>query len=333
MNGKKQSRAGTGTGRFAAGLFAVGINRRAIDRVKRILWGFAGDGLANKLIGYFLLTLIGFVYLYPLFYMVTYSFMNTEDLIDPLVTWIPSGLYLDNFARASAVMDYAATLWENILVSFLPAAIQTAAAAVIGYGFARFRIPGKPILFALVLATFIIPPQITMIPQFLMFRDLGLIGSVFAYLLPAAFGQGFKSGLFILIFYQFFRTIPKALEEAAQLDGAGAYRVFVFIAMPMAVPAVIISFLFSMVWYWNETTLAALYLGDQLKTLPLQLQNFAATYQKLYPVDPNAQTGRSLNEAINMAGTVLNIIPLLIVYFFTQRWFVESIERSGITGE
>jgi multiple sugar transport system permease protein len=308
-------------------------NRWNADRVKRIVWGFQGEGILFKGMVVFFLTLIGFVYLYPLIYMVSYSFMDTDDLINPLITWIPSRLFTDNYARAAAVVDFFGTLWENVYVSFLPALVQTAAAAVIGYGFARFRMRGKPILFALVLATFIIPPQITMIPQFLMFRDLNLIGSVFAYVLPAAFGQGLKSGLFILIFYQFFRSIPKALEEAAQIDGAGALKVFAIICVPMALPAFIISFLFSMVWYWNETTLAALYFGDQLSTLPLQLQKFAATYEKLYPVDPNSQTGRSLNEAINMAGTFLNILPLLIVYFFAQRWFVESIERSGITGE
>ena len=311
----------------------IWVSRGTVDKVKRIVWGLGGEGLVFKLLVYFLLTLIGFVYLYPMFYMVTYSFMDTEDLIDPLVTWIPSGLYWDNFAKAIRVIDFHRTLWQNILVSFLPAAIQTVSAAVIGYGFARFRIPGKPVLFALVLATFIIPPQITMIPQFLMFRELGLIGSIFSYLIPAALGQGFKSGLFILIFYQFFRTIPKALEEAAQIDGAGAFRVFATICVPMAVPAFIISFLFSMVWYWNETTLAALYLDGQLKTLPLQLQNFAAAFQKMFPADPNYQTGQNLNEAILMAGTLLSMIPLLVVYFFTQRWFVESIERTGITGE
>ncbi|WP_274361698.1 carbohydrate ABC transporter permease [Paenibacillus thermotolerans] len=309
------------------------INRRTIDKTKRMLWGFTGEGILYKIAVYFLLSLIGFVYLYPLFYMITYSFMSTEDLINPLITYLPSGFFMDNFSRAAEVMDFLNTLWQNILASFVPAIVQTISAAVIGYGFARFRIPGKSILFALVLITFIIPPQITMIPQFLMFKDLGLIGSIFSYIIPAAMGQGLKSGLFILIFFQFFRSIPKALEEAAQIDGAGAYKIFAVICVPMAVPAFIISFLFSMVWYWNETLLAALYLGDKLTTLPLELQNFAATYQKMFPVDPNAQTGRSLNEAINMAGTFLNIIPLLIVYFFTQRWFVESIERSGITGE
>lgn len=312
---------------------SIAINRRRIDKTKRVLWGFNGEGIVFKIGVYLLLTLIGFVYLYPLFYMITYSFMNTDDLINPLVTYIPSGLFWDNFERAAAVMSYWNTLWKNMAVSFVPALVQTVSAALIGYGFARFRIPGRSLLFALVLTTFIIPPQITMIPQFLMFKDLGMIGSIFSYLVPAALGQGFKSGLFILIFYQFFRAIPRALEEAASIDGAGAYRIFARICVPMAVPAFIISFLFSMVWYWNETLLAALYLGKELTTLPLELQNFAVTYQKLFPVDPNAQTGRSLNEAINMAGTFLNIIPLLLVYFLTQRWFVESIERSGITGE
>ena len=270
-----------------------GIDRRTIDKTKRVLWGFTGEGIVYKLAVYFLLSLIGFVYLYPLFYMVTYSFMDTEDLINPLITYIPSGFYMDNFAKAAEVMDFLNTLWQNVLASFVPAVVQTVSAAVIGYGFARFRIPGKSVLFALVLATFIIPPQITMIPQFLMFKDLGLIGSIFSYIIPAAFGQGIKSGLFILIFYQFFRSIPKSLEEAAQIDGAGAYKIFAVICVPMAVPAFIISFLFSMVWYWNETLLAALYLGDKLTTLPLELQNFAVTYQKVFPADPNAQTGRS----------------------------------------
>jgi multiple sugar transport system permease protein len=308
-------------------------NRFELGRIKRFVFGVNGDGVLFKAIVYFLLILIGFVYLYPLFYMVTYSFMDTADLINPLIKWIPSELYTGNFERAAKVINFFATLWQNIYVSFLPALIQTLSVAVIGYGFARFRMPGKSILFALVLATFIIPPQITMIPQFLMYKDLGLIGSIFSYVLPATFGQGLKSGLFILIFYQFFKMIPKSLEEAAQIDGAGALKIFFRISVPMALPAFIITFLFSMVWYWNETTLAALYFGDQLTTLPLQLQKFAATYQKLYPVSPNSETGRSLNEAINMAGTFLNILPLLIVYFFTQRWFVESIERSGITGE
>jgi multiple sugar transport system permease protein len=282
---------------------------------------------------YFFLILIGFVFLYPIIYMISYSLMDTKDLINPLIKWIPSKLYLGNFAEANKVLEFFPSLIKTLYVTIIPSVLQTIAASVIGYGFARFKFPFKNILLALVVATFIIPPQVTMIPQFLMYKNLGLIGSVLSYILPAVLGQGIKSAIFILIFYQFFKMLPKSLEEAAQIDGAGYLRIFFTIAVPSAIPAYVISFLFSFVWYWNETTLAALYFGDVIKTLPLQLQNFAATFQKLYPVDPNGQTGKNLNEAINMAGTFLNILPLLIIYFFTQRWFVESIDRTGITGE
>lgn len=303
------------------------------DKIKKKLLGQNGDGLVHYIIIYFLLILIGFVFLYPMFYMITYSFMDTSDLINPMIRWIPTKFFTGNYKEAMNVLNFVPTLFKTIYVTALPALMQTISASVIGYGFARFKMPGKKIMMALVLATFIIPPQVTMIPQFLMFKNLKLIGSVLAYVLPAIFGQGIKSAIFILIFYQFFSMIPKSLEEASQLDGAGAVKIFLVIAVPMAVPAFIITFLFSFVWYWNETTLAALYFGDSIKTLLLQLQNFTVIYEKLHPVAPNTQTGKSLNEAINMAGTLLNILPLLIVYFFTQNWFVESVDRTGITGE
>lgn len=303
------------------------------DKIKKKLFGQNGDGLVNYIVIYFLLTMIGFVFIYPLFYMITYSLMDRNDLVNPLIKWVPTKFYTGNYKEANRVLNYIPTFIKTLYVTAVPAMVQTISASIIGYGFARFKMPGKKLLLLLVLVTFVIPPQVTMIPQFLMYKDLKLIGSVLAYILPAFFGQGIKSAIFILIFYQFFNMIPKSLEEAAQLDGAGALKIFIIIAVPMAVPAYIISFLFSFVWYWNETTLAALYFGDSIKTLLLQLQNFSVIYEKMRSADPNAETGKSLNEAITMAGTLLNILPLLLVYFFTQRWFVESIDRTGITGE
>ncbi len=303
-------------------------------RIKKILFGTNDkNGILNKILIYFFLILFGFVFLYPLFYMITYSLMEPNDLVNPLIKWLPSKLYFGNYLQAMKVVNFWPVLLQTIFVSLIPALVQTISTAIIGYGFARFNFFGKSVLFAIVLATFVIPPQVTIIPQFLMFKELKLIGSIMAYILPALFGQGIKSGLFILIFYQFFRSIPKSLEEAAEIDGANTFKIFLKVILPLTGPALIISFLFSFVWYWNETTLAAIYFGDKLTTLPLQLQNFAVTYQKLYLTGGNLETGKSINEAINMAGTMLIILPLLIVYFVTQRWFVESIERSGITGE
>ena len=305
----------------------------AKKKTRRLLFGMQGtDGLVTKLLIYGLLIGIGFVYLFPLLFMGANSFKSLDDLLNPLVNWIPSELYLDNYKRAFSVLDFFPLLLETLYVTVLPAIAQTVVAAFIGYGFARFTFRGKNILFILVLATFIIPPQVTMIPRYLFYNTLDILGSIQAFLLPAMFGQGLNSAIFILIFYQFFRMMPKALEEAAQLDGAGHFRIFLTIAIPMAVPAFIISFLFSFVWYWNETYLASIFFGDALTTLPIQLQKFVATYEKMFPAEMGL-SGNKLNEGIKMAGTMLTVLPLLIVYFITQRWFVEGVDRSGITGE
>ncbi|MBM7097906.1 carbohydrate ABC transporter permease [Bacillus sp. H-16] len=303
-----------------------------VNKSKRFLFGMQGkEGVLLKTFVYVLLICIGFVYLYPLIYMVSFSFKSLEDLLSPLVNWIPSQFYFDNYLRATNVLSFLPTLMQSFYVTVLPALAQTAVAGVIGYGFARFDFPLKRTLFVLVLATFVVPPQVTMIPRYVFFNELGLLGNIQAFLIPAVLGQGLNSAIFILIFYQFFKMIPKSLEEAAQLDGAGVVRVFTTIAIPMAVPAIIISFLFSFVWYWNETYLASLYFGNQLSTLPLELQRFVATFNQLY--SGNDSGANSINEGVRMAGTVLSILPLLLVYFLTQKWFVEGVDRSGITGE
>jgi multiple sugar transport system permease protein len=145
-------------------------------------------------------------------------------------------------------------------------------------------------------------------------------------------GQGFRSAIFILIFYQTFLTLPKALEEAARLDGASELTIFTRIALPAAIPSYIISILFSTVWYWNETYLTVIFLEGGLQTLPMQLSRFVQAYENLYPPGTVNIFDR-LNEAVKLAGTFLNILPLLLMYFVLQKWFVESVERSGITGE
>lgn len=302
-------------------------------KTKKTLLGMnEKDGLLLKILVYALLIGIGYVFLYPILTMIVDSFKSLDDILNPLVNWIPTQLYLENYERANKVLDFFPALLETLYVTVLPSIAQTAVAAVVGYGLARFTFPFKKVIFVLALATFIIPPQVTLIPKYIFFSELNLLGSLNAFVLPAVTGQGINSAIFILIFYQFFRMVPKSLEEAAQLDGAGHFRIFFTIAIPMAVPAFIISFLFSFVWYWNETYLASLYFGNELTTLPLQLQKFVATYTQMFPSGAESSLDK-INESIRMAGTLLSILPLLIVYFFTQKWFVEGVDRSGITGE
>ncbi len=304
-----------------------------LDRLRSFLFGNrAHRGAVFTIALYVLLIAIGFVYLQPLLFMFITSVKSPSDLLNPMVQWVPTEFYGGNYARAYQVLNYPNTLLSSVLISVIPSIIQTVVASIIGYGLARYRFWGKKVIFVLLLITFIIPPQNTLIPQMLAYRDLGLLGNPLALILPALLGQGFRSAIFILIFYQSYISLPKVLEESARLDGASDWRIFLTIAVPSAIPAFIVSFIFSVVWYWNETFLTSVYLEGGVTTLPMQLSRFTQAYENLYPPGTVNVFDR-LNEAVKMSGTFLNILPLLILYFVLQRWFVESIEMTGITGE
>jgi len=304
-----------------------------LSKIKTFLLGGRSDyGLIFKLLLYSLLIAIGFVYLFPLLFMFITSMKSPSDLLNPMVQWVPTEFFLGNYTKAFRVLNYPRTLLNSVLVSLVPSIIQTAVCSLIGYGLSRYRFWGKRIMVVLILATFIIPAQTTILPQMLTYRNLGLLGSILSLILPAIFGQGFRSAIFILIFYQSFNSMPKALEEAAKLDGASDYRIFFSIAVPTGLPAYIISLIFSTVWYWNETYLTVVFLEGGITTLPMQLSRFVQAYENLYPPGVVNIFDR-LNEAVKLSGTFLNILPLLVFYFVLQKWFVESVERTGITGE
>ena len=291
-----------------------------------------GYGLIFTILLYLLLIAIGFVYLYPLLFMFVTSLKSPSDLLNPMVQWVPTELYLGNYVKALRVLNYVKTLGSSLLISVVPSVIQAAICSLVGYGLARYRFPAKNLIFALILATFIIPAQNTVIPQMLTYKSLGLLGDVRALLFPALLGQGFKSAIFILIFYQNFQSLPKSLEEAARLDGASDVEIFIRIALPSAVPAYIISIIFSTVWYWNETYLTVIFLEGGIQSLPMQLTKFVQAYENLYPPGTVNIFDR-INEAVKLSGTFLNILPLLVMYFLLQKWFVEPGERTGLTGE
>lgn len=297
------------------------------------------QGWVGKFISYALLISIGFVYLYPLLHMLATSFMSLDDLLDSSVTWIPSSLYLRNYQQVFQVMNLKEGLFGSIMISLVPTLFQLVVTCLVGYGFATYEFKFKKTMMFLLLFSFVIPPQITMMPTYVLYNDLGLLGSLKAFVIPALLGQGIKSPIFIFIFYQFFKQTPKSLYEAARVDGAGEWRIFYKVALPMAMPAVVIVFLFSFVWYWNETYLVNLYIGSvagrsvKWTTVLIQLQLFRSSYEQLYPVALNINTPNKWNEGISMAGTVISILPLLITYFVLQRYFVESVDNAGITGE
>jgi multiple sugar transport system permease protein len=306
-------------------------------KIKRLLLGMNFyDGLVYKVAVYGLLIVFSYVYLYPILFMIVNSLKGVDDLINDGVKWVPRDIEWGNFTSSMIVLDiwnpeqgwHFTSIINATIYVLKVSVISTAISALIGYGFARFDFPLKKTMFALMLATFILPIQVMMTSLAGTYLNLGLINSEWTMLLPALFGQGLNQAIFILIFYQFFKTIPQVLYESAEVDGAGQMRIFRSISLPLAIPSIVIVFLFSFVWYWNETYMTQMFAGG-VKTLPILLMDFRATYQGLYQ---NTQLV-ALNEAVIMAGNLLTILPLLILYFIGQKQFTESIDRTGITGE
>lgn len=291
------------------------------------------ESLGSLLLSYLILIGIGFIYLYPILYMICNSFMSELDLSDPSVTWIPKSLSLDNFKAAFVTLDFVKSFRNSLIMSFIPALLQTVSASVIGYGFAKFSFPLKKLWLAFIVATFLFPSQFFFVPRYAMYHSMNILNTVFPSYLPALFGQGIRSAIFILVFYMFFTSYPKAYDEAAKIDGANSIMLYRKIALPMSRSAIVLTYLFSLVWYWNETNESTLYFGQKIATLPMQLANFAAKYSDIFGRDDAIDTVSKMTAAIPLSGTFLSVLPLVLIYILLQRQFVESIERVGITGE
>ena len=292
---------------------------------------------------------VSFILMYPLLYMLSNAFKPLEQAYDASVIWLPKSFTLDNFYGAAKALNYWETLKTTVLVSFVSALFQIVSCMLAGYGFARFQFKLKGLLFALVILTIIVPQQLVAIPTYMQYRRftflgltrlfpfltdgkgyVNLIDSPFVFYLPALLGAGFKSGLFIFIYRQFFRGLPKELEDSAALDGCGLFRTFYQVMLPNAMPAIITVFLFSVVWYWNEYYAPAMYMSNT-PTLSTALAVIK------YNLAQSSAAGANYLDAFLyvtrvQAAALLVIAPLLMMYLFAQRFFTESIERTGIVG-
>lgn len=314
-----------------------GVKKFSKEKVRKFLLGSKEkQGFIKVFCIYALLICIGFIYLNPILHMISSGFMTLDDLLDSSINWLPSTFNLDNYVQAAKSMDFWPSLGKSIIIAGVPTLCNLISCSLIGYGLARFEFPCKKVVLGIIVFTFILPSQATMIPTYVLYSDMGILGTLWSFVLPAILGMGINAPIFILIFWQFFRQVPKVLIEAAQIDGAGYFKSFFMISLPSAAPAFITVGLFSFVWYWNESYLTQIYVSGVVTksgwtSLVIQLDNFATNYST-YATTSNS-TAVSLNESINMAGTMLSILPLLLMYFVLQRYFVESIDRTGITGE
>lgn len=291
-----------------------------------------------------LLTGLSFVLLYPIIYMFSMAFRPVDEVLEPTVIWVPKTFTLDNIKHSMELMEYTRSVIQTIRLSIFSSLMQLVTACLAGYGFARFKFRGKSILFSILIFTIIIPPQTTIIPlylhnQFFDFMFIGQIGNLFggktwsvnlldtgwSLYLPALFANGIRSGLIIYIFRQFFSSMPKELEDAAYIDGAGPVKTFIRIMAPNAGAAFLTVTLFSIVWYWNDYYYAGMYFVNQT-TLAVKLSRLTMALivefgNNYFIIIPFLQ-----------AGCLLTIAPILLIYIFFQRYFTESIERTGIVG-
>ena len=285
-----------------------------------------GKNLLMTILQIILIVGISYVILSPVIGIVAQSFFSDADSANPMVYTIPIEGTLERYTTVITQMDYFRTLSNTLIYTIALTLIQVLICSMVGYGFARFDFPLKKLLFGCVVLMIVIPNHTIMLPQYMTFRSMGLMSEATPmYIL--LFGTGLRAGLFIYIFNQFFRGLPKEIEEAAFVDGAGTWYTYFRIMLVNAMPAVITVTVFSLVWQYTDSFYSQLFriptdmlLAKRLSTL----QNNISANLKIMNV--------RIQRLYVDAGVVLTILPLLILYLLLQRRFIEGVERSGIVG-
>lgn len=306
------------------------VSLRRKKRLREIIWPF---------FRFFILFGLGFVILYPLIYMLSCAFRESSDMTDPTVMWITRHYTLDIIRETINAMDFGNTLLNTLKLNIGCSVVQVISCAITGYGFARFKFRGKGIMFGIVIMMILVPAQIISLPLYTQFRYFGikgifsinLIDSMACMYLPAATGNGIRSGLMILIFRQFFRGMPKELEDAAYLDGCSPFGTFLRVMMPNALSSLLTVFLFSVVFYWNDYYVSSTFFTNN-KTVSLMLKNLSSQLSLMLFNDATVQISAREQIVWMEAGCLISIMPILIMYIFLQKYFTEGIERSGIVG-
>lgn len=271
-------------------------------------------GALQRLVIYAILIAGLAVVLFPLVWMLSASVKAKSEIFSYPLTWIPATPLFSNYPRGLETMQFPQALANTLLIAIPCVVGQVVSCSLVGYGLARFRFPGRDVLFILVLATLMLPTQVTLIPTFVIFSRLGMVDTFWPFWLPAFTAT---SGFNIFLFRQFFLTISSELEDAARIDGAGALDMFIKIFLPLSKPALATVGLFSFIYYWNDFFGPLIYLpSTQHKTLQLMLMNF----QQFYTNDWGPM----------MAAMVVISLPPLIIYFFAQRLFIQGVVFTGI---
>jgi len=294
---------------------------------------------------YLLLIAISYIILYPLFAMIAYSLQDRTDVLDTSVTWIPKTGTFDTYRVAWQALDYPNAFLNTLLVGMVSAALEIFSCAIAAYGFARFKFKCRGLLFGIVLFTAIVPVQILVLPLFLNYQFFGfgyvvnllnlipgvnipyisLIDTPFTFWLPSLFGVGLRSGLFIFIYRQFFMGLPKELEEASWIDGCNPLMTFFRVVIPSSGVVFLTVSIFAIIWHWNEYYQSVIYFTNEF---PLSVTLATIRDQGLATMGYRD----AFAAPYVSAACLMFIAPVLIMYLFLQKKFIQSIDRVGIVG-
>ena len=303
-----------------------------------------------SIVRFILLFGLCFLILQPILQKISVSFMEEQDLYNPIVINIPEHFTTENYRLCAdpQIMDYSTGLRNSLIVSFTIAILQIAMCTLVGYGFARFKFPLKKFWFAMVMLVIVIPPQTISSSLYLHFKyfdilgifklitgeTINLRGSALPYYLISAGCMGLKNGLYIYMVRQYFRNIPIDLEEAAYIDGCGTLKTFVRIMLPQAKPIITSCFLFAFVWQWTDGFYSQMFLS-QIRLVSTSLSTIVdriAVY--LARISGGGVESATISPArsnqILSTGTLMIVFPLIFIYLVAQRQFVESLSSTGI---
>jgi len=275
----------------------------------------------KKIGSYLLLSIIAVIFVIP-FYWAILTAISPPGSVMMLVKieWLPKEIHLENFYKAwFKYVPMTLYLKNSLIIAFSVVFGTVITSASVGYAFSILRWPGSDILFLILLGTMMIPGQVTMIPLYILFFKIGWLNSFKPLIIPAYFGNPF----FIFLFSQFFATLPRELFDAATVDGCSNYSIFWKIAIPLVKPALATVAVFSFMWTWNDFMGPLIYLRDTNKwTLSLGILNFQ---EQLY------RTGEtSINFTMLMAAALLVTLPLTILFFVAQKYFIQGIVLTGL---
>lgn len=236
--------------------------------------------------------------------------------------WLPASPQWGNYAEVFKVSPYGLWMWNSTLVSLLATFGAVLSAALVAYSFARFRYPGRDLIFMVTLSTIMLPVEVTLIPLYLLFNKIGWLNSYKPLIIPSYFGGG---AFLIFMMRQFFMTIPMDLDEAARIDGAGYLRIFWQILMPLSVPALATAAVITFIAEWNAFLVPFIFLNDKAKfTVAIGMKYFQAIASNIDSIEPR--------ENLLMAAGLMMTAPIIVLFFVAQRYFVRGIVMSGIKG-